>query len=210
MPLRKNKTSGHWPLNRFHIIPLASQLFLLSFRTIVMREVNSAGLSMAGWARAAGVERRSLQRFGASGRGISISYAWRICEAVGFPFPTVAEAAESLALHTKDGRPKWTPYLWRARSVQAADAMHDLSMEVQDFSQRFCLALAGHLANTGLSKAELARRSGVARSIISRLEDPARQNLMLDVAYRLAESLGQSLSVLAELATVNGQSRGGR
>ncbi len=179
-------------------------VFLAAFRTVLVREYQATGLSITAWARAAGVERRSLDRFVQQGRSIGCSYAWRLCESLGLSFDGVVEAAIGLAYRQAMGeRFTWKASLPR-RAPLVGQGGTEVTMEAAGvFSRHLLLLLAAKVTRCGLSKSELARRGGVNRTALSRLLNDSRQNLTLPVLFDIALAIGEPLDHLARVTVID-------
>ncbi len=177
------------------------EVFLRAFRTVLVREYRATGLSITAWARAARVERRSLDRFVQQGRSVGCAYAWRLCESLGLRFEVVVQAAVNLAFRqVAEERFTWKASLHGGSPLDARVGVEVTKEEARLFSRHLCALLAAKVAVCGLSISELARRGGVDRTAFSRLVDDSRQNLTLPVLFDIAFTLGEPLDQLSQTA----------
>jgi hypothetical protein len=180
---------------------ISGENFARAFRTILIREFLCLNRSHKDWAAASDVDRRSLDRYIASYRQISCAYAWRLTESLGLPFDTVLAAAASLVFST----PKDTRFTWKPTFHQGAHPLVEKfhAEESRDYSRKLCLILAGEVRQSGLSISECARRSGLHRSVLTRLTDPQRQNLNLSAIFEICQTLSIPLDHIARQATAD-------
>lgn len=185
--------------------PITGAAFMLAFRTVLICEQIAAKIGRPAWAKAAGVDRRSLERFAENRRDVSCVYAWRLCESLGLRFGVVVEKAVGILFQQENHeRLTWKPSLL----PKASSTVFEVSEKTaRRFSKRLCLLLADKLDGGGLSQSEVARRSGVDRTALSRLRDPSRQNLTLPVLFDVALALGEPLDTLARTAAKACQAR---
>lgn len=163
-------------------------MFVRALLTILFREQAAAGYKVSDWARAAGVDRRSLERLlqsqGRTDRAVSVSYAWKLSQALGMDFHALVSCAITLTFHTTNGRPQWKPVLLKARPTLSLQAVR--AEKAGEFAERLGLALSETLRQSGISKAELARRTGRSRASLSRLGRPGYSNHGLDTLFEFS------------------------
>lgn len=187
---RFNRLSGVMDLMTEEVEPS----FLDAFCTILIREHGGSGLSDAKWARASGVELRSLKLFIDEVRPISCKYAIRLCCGHHLSFARVLSEAIKLKYKTLAGRRcAWRPCLLEDRSALDFTPAH----EAEKIAAGLCEELARRIANSGRSFLELARESGVGRTVISRLGQANRQNPSLQSLFKLSCAMNCQLDVLA-------------
>lgn len=169
--------------------------FLHAFCTILIREHLGSGLSLAQWARTSGVELRSLKLLLDGFRAIRCVYAIRLCCGLQLSFARVLREAIQLKFNTSAGR----RCAWRSRLLGDLSAHDDTpAQEAETLAASLCSALARRIAHSGRSFSELARESGVERTVISRLGQPGRQNPSLQSLFDLSCAMACQLDVLAK------------
>lgn len=168
--------------------------FLEAFCTILIREHRGSGLSLAQWARASGVELRSLKLLIDGVRAIRCEYAIRLCCGLRLSFARVLCEAIQLKFKTPAGR----RCAWRSRLLEDRSAHDDTPSEgAARLAASLCAGLARRIADSGRSFSELARQSGVERTVISRLAQVGRQNPSLQSLFDLSCAMACQLDVLA-------------
>ena len=168
--------------------------FLDAFWTILIQEHRGSEMSLAQWARASEVDLHSLKMLINEVRGISCTYAIRLCCGLQLNFARVVREAIQLKFKTPTGkRCVWRSYLMKDRSAFDATS----AKEAENIAASLCSALADRITNSGRSFLELARESGVGRTVISRLGQVGRQNPSLQSLFDLSCALGCQLDVLA-------------
>jgi hypothetical protein len=168
--------------------------FLDAFWTILIQEHRGSEMSLAQWARASEVDLHSLKKLIDEVRGISCTYAIRLCCGLQLNFARVVREAIQLKFKTPTGkRCVWRSYLMKDRSAFDATS----AKEAENIAASLCSALADRITNSGRSFLELARESGVGRTVISRLGQVGRQNPSLQSLFDLSCALGCQLDVLA-------------
>lgn len=165
-----------------------------AFWTILIIEHRHSYLSLAQWARDSRVELRSLKMLTDLCRAVRCEYAIRLCCGLRLSFPRVLHEAIELKLRT----PKGKRCAWRSRLLEDLSARDVISAEDSGaIAASVCAALARRITDSGRSFSELARESGVERTVISRLDKPGRQNPSLQSLFDLSVVVGCSLDVLA-------------
>jgi len=166
-----------------------------AFCTILIREHRGSGRSMARWARDSGVELRSLKLLLDGVRAIRCVYAIRLCCGLQLSFVRVLREAIQLKFNTSAGR----RCAWRSRLLGDHSAYDDTpAQEAGKLAASLCGALARRIAHSGRSFSDLARQSGVERTVISRLGQPGRQNPSLQSLFDLSCVMACQLDVLAK------------
>jgi hypothetical protein len=167
--------------------------FLDAFWTILIQEHRGSDLSLAKWARASGVELRSLKLLLERPRAIRCAYAIRLCCGLQLSFVRMLREAIQLKFNTPPGRRcAWRPRLLQDLSAHDATPAHDAG----NLAASICTALARSTADSGRSFSALARESGVERTVISRLDQAGRQNPSLLSLFDLGCALACQLDVL--------------
>ena len=167
--------------------------FLDAFWTVIIQEHRGSDLSLAQWARASGVDSRSLNLLLKRPRAIRCAYAIRLC--CGLQLSFVRMLSESI--HLKFNTPVGRRCAWRSRLLEDLSA-HDTTPahDAGKLATSICTALARSIADSGRSFSELARESGVGRTVISRLGQAGRQNPSLLSLFDLSCALACQLDVL--------------
>jgi hypothetical protein len=165
-----------------------------AFCTILIREHRGSGLTMAEWARASGVELRSLKLLIDGVRAIRCEYAIRLCCGLRLGFARVLSEAIQLKFKTPAGR----RCAWRSHLLEDRSALDDTpAQQTVKIAALLCNALACRIAESGRSFSDLARASGVDRTVISRLGQAGRQNPSLQALFDLSCAMACQLDVLA-------------
>lgn len=168
--------------------------FLDAFWTILIQECRGSDLSIAQWARAAGVDLHSLKQFRDEVRPIQCSYGIRLCYGLQLSFARVLREAIQLNFKTPVGR----RCAWRSQLLKDPSAIDKRpANEAEKIATYLCAGLARRIADSGRNFSELARQSGVDRTVISRLGQPGRQNPSLKSLFNLSCVIGCQLDVLA-------------
>ncbi len=168
--------------------------FLEAFCTILIREHRGSGLSLAQWARASGVELRSLKLLIDGVRAIRCEYAIRLCCGLRLSFARVLREAIQLKFKTPAGR----RCAWRSCLLGDPSAQGDTpAQQAGELAASLCAALACRIADSGQSFSALSRQSGVERTVISRLGKAGRQNPSLQALFDLSCAMACQLDVLA-------------
>lgn len=168
--------------------------FLDAFCTLLIREQRGSAMSLAQWARASGVELRSLKLLVEGVRAVRCTYAIRLCWGLQLSFARVLREAIQLKFQTPAGkRCAWRSHLLKDRSAFEARP----AREAAQLAAALCDALARRVADSGRSFSELARASGVERTVISRLGQAGRQNPSLQSLFDLSCALACQLDGLA-------------
>lgn len=169
--------------------------FLDAFCTILIREHRGSGLSLAEWARASGVELRSLKLLIDGVRAIRCVYAIRLCCGLRLSFARVLRESIQLKFKTPAGK----RCAWRSCLLGDHTALdYRPAQEAEELAAFLCSALARSIVHSGRSFSELARQSGVERTVISRLGQAGRQNPSLQSLFDLSCAMACQLDVLAE------------
>jgi DNA-binding phage protein len=168
--------------------------FLDAFCTILIQEHRGSKMSLAQWARASQVELRSLKFLREGMRAIRCEYAVRLCCGLRLSFDRVLREAIQLKFKTPDGK----RCAWKCQLISDSSA-HDLmpARDARAFAAALCSALARQVADSGKNFSELAMESGMERTVISRLNQPGRQNPSLQSLYELSCAVGCQLDVQA-------------
>ncbi len=165
-----------------------------AFWTILIQEHRGSEMSLAQWARASEVDLHSLKMLIDEVRGIHCKYAIRLCCGLQLNFARVVREAIQLKFKTPTGkRCVWRSCLMKDRSAFDATS----AQEAKNIAASLCSALADRITDSGRSFSELARESGVERTVISRLGQVGRQNPYLHSLFDLSCALGCQLDVLA-------------
>lgn len=166
-----------------------------AFCTILILEHRGSSRCLAQWARDSGVELRSLKLLLDDVRAIRCVYAIRLCCGLQLSFARVLREAIQLKFNTPAG----SRCAWRSRLLEDLSAHDDRpAQEAGKLAASLCSALARRIAHSGRSFSELARQSGVERTVISRLGQPGRQNPSLQSLFDLSCAMACQLDVLAK------------
>jgi DNA-binding phage protein len=168
--------------------------FLDAFCTILIREHLGSGRSLSQWARASGVEPRSLKRLINKVRPIGCTYGIRLCCGLQLSFARVFREAIQLKFKTPVGR----RCAWRFQLLEDPSAVEKRTAnEAKKIATHLCTWLARRIADSGRNFTELALQSGVERTVISRLGQVGRQNPSLQSLFDLSCAMDCQLDVLA-------------